>query len=123
LKRPGPVDVRIPLFPTTSAAEGFQLLRTLCGGRGVHFGEELFAELEPVVPPLLTPGAAEALAVTIYRQARASGMQTPDALRGCLAGYRSPVPRDVLDFQISLAVNEASDPDFVPACFAGMPPR
>jgi len=31
LKRPGRVDVKIPLFPTTTPREGFDLIRTLCG--------------------------------------------------------------------------------------------
>jgi hypothetical protein len=36
-------------------------------------------------------------------------------LRACLQDYQNPVPREILDFQIRLAVQEASDLEFVPA--------
>ena len=39
------------------------------------------------------------------------------ALRQCLTGYQNPVPREVIDFQIQLAVREASDLDSVPPVF------
>ena len=32
----------------------------------------------------------------------------------CLSDYQNPVPLDTLEFQIGLAVNEASDLEFVP---------
>jgi hypothetical protein len=31
-----------------------------------------------------------------------------------LAGYQNPVPREVMEFQIGLAIREASDMEFVP---------
>ena len=42
-----------------------------------------------------------------------------DALRTCLTDYQTPVPLETLEFQIRLAVNEASDLEFVPAVFRG----
>ena len=39
------------------------------------------------------------------------------ALRQVLAEYQSPVAREIMDFQIALAVNEATDMDFVPEIF------
>jgi len=41
-----------------------------------------------------------------------------DALRGALANYRTPVPFDIMQKQIQLAIKESSDLDFVPAYFA-----
>lgn len=117
LKRPGRIDVKIPLFPTTSAEESFALIRTLCNKRGVKLDESNFAEVKPLVPLLLTPGAAEALAVKIYRQIRTAGGSVLDVLRGCLTDYQNPVPLDTLEFQIRLAVTEATDLEFVPAEF------
>ena len=38
-----------------------------------------------------------------------------DAIRDCLTGYQSPVPKATMEYQIALAVAEASDPEFVPA--------
>lgn len=120
LKRPGRVDVKIPLFPTQSASEGFALLRALCKRRGVDIPEADFSALEKVIPSLLTPGAAEALAVKVYREVRVTGKSATDALHECLDDYQSPIPADVMDFQIQLAVREASDLEFVPPIFRQM---
>jgi hypothetical protein len=117
LKRPGRVDVKIPLFPTTTPDEGFGLLRALCKRRGLDIPESEFERLKPLIPPLLTPGAAETLAVKVYRMVRTEKKSPADALRECLTDYQNPVPRDVMKFQIQLAVDEASDLDFVPKIF------
>jgi ATPase family associated with various cellular activities (AAA) len=117
LKRPGRVDVKIPLFPTATPLEGFQLIRTLCHKRGINIAEEDFALVEANIPELLTPGAAEALAMKVYRVVKTQEAPPVDALRGALANYRPPVPPEVMQKQIRLAVNESSDVGFVPACF------
>ena len=117
LKRPGRVDVKIPLFPTCSAQESFDLLRFLAGQRGLQLHDSDFSVLEKVLPDWLTPGAAEALAVKAYRAHR-TGQKTPvEALLICLDGYRPPVSRDILAFQMQIAIAEASDPSFVPPSF------
>jgi hypothetical protein len=117
LKRPGRIDVKIPLFPTTTPQESFALIRMLCKKRDVIIQESDFAALQSHVPLLLTPGAAETLAVKVYRSVRTSGASPLDALRNCLADYQNPVPLETLEFQIRLAVAEASDLEFVPAGF------
>ena len=117
LKRPGRVDVKIPIFPTTTAAEGFALIRALAKRRGVMLEESDFADIEPLVPKLLTPGAAESIAVKLYRSVRTEGLNAVDALRDTLESYQTPVPPDVMEFQIALAAREASDGDFVPEAF------
>jgi hypothetical protein len=117
LKRPGRVDVKIPIFPTSNAAEGFALLRALCRRRGLDIPESEFKNLEPLIRPLLTPGAAETLAVKVYRIVRTQSKTATDALRECLTDYQNPVPPEVMAFQIQLAVQEASDLDFVPPYF------
>lgn len=122
LKRPGRIDVKIPLFPTTTAQESFNLIRALCQKRGVILLESDFAGLEAHVPLLLTPGAAETLAVKIYRLVRTSQSNPLEAVRNCLTDYQNPVPLDTLKFQIRLAVTEASDLDFVPATFRNPSP-
>jgi len=114
LKRPGRIDVKIPLFPTTNARESFDLIRMLCQKRGVTIQDSDFASFEPLMPLLLTPGAAETLAVKIYRLVRTSNSNTLDVLRTCLTDYQNPVPVETLEFQIRLAVSEASDLEFVP---------
>jgi hypothetical protein len=123
LKRPGRIDVKIPLFPTTTPEESFSLIRMLCGKRGVKLGNSDFASLQPLIPSLLTPGAAETLAVKIYRFVRTANTTPLEAVRASLTDYQNPVPLETLEYQIRLAVNEASDLEFVPAVFrkAGKP--
>ena len=89
----------------------------LCQKRGVSIPELDFHAFEPLIPLLLTPGAAEALAVKIYRVIRTSSSPTPEVLRACLTDYQNPVPLETLEFQIGLAVNESSDLEFVPSNF------
>ena len=117
LKRPGRVDVKIPLFPTTTPREGFDLLRMLCVKRGLLIPEALFSSLESRIPALLTPGAAEALAVKIYRQVRTGASQLTDVLAENLAEYQNPISPEVMDFQIRLAASEATALEFVPPVF------
>lgn len=120
LKRPGRVDVKIPLFPSTTPEEGFQLLRALCKRRGAVLEPGAFDELKELIPKLLTPGAAEALAVKMYRAMRTQSLSAMEAARACMTDYQPPVRPEVLRFQIGLAVAEATDLDFVPPMFRSM---
>jgi hypothetical protein len=115
LKRPGRIDVRIPIFPTTTPEQGLKLLRALGKRRGLVLSDDEANSLLPIVPDLLTPGAAEALAVKAYRISKTANRSAVEAIRDCLTGYQSPVPKTTMEFQIGLAVAEASDPEFVPA--------
>ncbi|MGC4001025.1 MAG: ATP-binding protein [Anaeromyxobacter sp.] len=112
LKRPGRVDVKVPILPTTTPAESAGLLAALCRRQGLDVPA---AEIEPLRPPtLLTPGAAEAVAVKAYRIHRTGGLAPAAALARCLEGYQGPVPLDVLEHQMRLAIREATDLAFVP---------
>jgi hypothetical protein len=117
LKRPGRIDVKIPLFPATTPEEAFGLIRALCKKRGVVIPEDVFPQVKDQLPPLLTPGAAETLSVKLYRLTRTENKSPADALKDVLADYQMPVPREVMEFQIALAAREASDLDFVPPIF------
>lgn len=112
LKRPGRVDVKIPLLPTATADESAALLNALLKRFGIAPGAAAMAGL--ALPTLLTPGAAEALAVKAYRRTRTEGSDTLAALADCLAGYQPPVPADVMAFQMHIAIREATDTQFVP---------
>lgn len=114
LKRPGRVDVKVPILPTTTPAESAALLRALCRRYGIDIPDQAWRELEPRMPELLTPGAAEALAVKIYRNIRTANAAPAAALQECLAGYQPPVPPDIIEFQMRIAVREATDLQFVP---------
>ncbi len=114
LKRPGRVDVKIPIFPTTTPKEGYNLIRALCKRRGVEIDETLLGEMEAAIPDRLTPGAAEALSVKIYRLVKVKKLKPIEALAACLQDYQPPVDPKVMAFQIELAIKEASDLEFVP---------
>ena len=117
LKRPGRVDVKLPLFPTSTPEESFGLLRALCQRRGIEFQDADLAANYERLPTLLTPGAAEALALRIYRMMKAHHTNSSSALADVLLDYRSPVALETLRFQIKLASNEATDKAFVPLAF------
>jgi hypothetical protein len=117
LKRPGRIDVKIPLFPTTTPQESYALVRALCKRRQVQLPESMPAPLEANMPNLLTPGAAEALAVKVYRMLRTAHPEPLAALEYALQDYQAPVAPEIIAEQIKLAVAEATDLSFVPAIF------
>jgi len=117
LKRPGRVDVKIPLFPTSTAEEGYTLIRALAKRRGVILPDSIPARLIKSIPDLLTPGAAEALSVKIYRSTKTGGGQAEEALAAALTDYQPPVRPEIIQAQIKLAVDEATDLSFVPERF------
>jgi len=117
LKRPGRVDVKIPIFPTATPEEGYQLIRALAKRRGVVLDEKLPESFRASIPDLLTPGAAEALSVKLYRGLKTGATTADEALAAALRDYQPPVPLTVIHDQIALAVAEATDLGFVPERF------
>ncbi len=114
LKRPGRVDVKIPIFPTTTPQESFDLIRALCKRHDMPIPAEEFEKLKDVMPILVTPGAAEALAVKVYRTSKVEKRSPVEALRDALETYQPPVAPEVLAHQMELAIAETSDLEFVP---------
>ncbi|MEM9282245.1 MAG: AAA family ATPase [Verrucomicrobiota bacterium] len=117
LKRPGRVDVKIPLFPAHEPADAYRLIRALGKKHDLELPKECPDDILPLVPTLVTPGAAEALAIKVYRTLKTTGKQAIDSLKESLEDYQSPIPQEVMEFQIGLAVSEASDLEFVPETF------
>ncbi len=117
LKRPGRIDVKIPLFPTATAAEGYRLVRALSKRRGVILPDALPEAMTSRIPDLLTPGAAEALSVKIYRTTKTGTLSPEAALAASLDDYQAPVRPEIIQAQIKLAVDEATDLSFVPERF------
>ena len=91
LKRPGRIDVKVPLLPTSTPAESAQLVGMLAKRYGLEISAEDLTRLEPRMPTLLTPGAAEALVVKAYRHARTQNVPGGAALEASLD--RLPEPR------------------------------
>ena len=114
LKRPGRIDLKMPILPTTTQAESAALIEALSRRYELSISAQDMKAMETKLPTLLTPGAAEALVVKAYRVARTENVPGAAALEMSLAGYQSPVPQDVLDNQMRLAVREATDLSFVP---------
>ncbi len=117
LKRPGRIDVKFPLFPSENADDAYALIRALCKRQGVALPKSDAASWGELIPHHVTPGAAEAIAVKTYRLVKSKDLSPADALSEILSDYQSPVPQAVMDFQIGLAVDEASDLSFVPEVF------
>jgi hypothetical protein len=117
LKRPGRIDIRIPILPTTTHAESAGLIAALARRYDLSMQQTEMRQFESQLPVMLTPGAAEALVVKAYRVARTENVSGAVALSRCLDGYQNPVPQDVLESQMRLAVREATDLSFVPEAF------
>ena len=115
LKRPGRIDVKIPLFPATTPAEAWELLRNLMKRRNMELPDVAFESVKNDLPGLLTPGAAEALSVKVYRAHKVENLEPMAALKASLKDYRAPVAPEVLGAQIALAIGEASDAEWIPA--------
>ena len=114
LKRPGRIDLKVPILPTTTRTESAGLIAALARRYELPISPEEMRQSSRRLPLLLTPGAAEALVVKAYRVARTENVAGGAALSRCLEGYQNPVPEDVLETQMRLAVREATDLSFVP---------
>ncbi len=121
LKRPGRIDVKIPLFPTLTPRAGFALIQFIFRRRNFNIPNNLAAKWRHLIPRYLTPGAVEALAAKAYRLKHSQNISVEKALSECLRDYQNPVAQDTLDFQIRLALAEATDREFVPTEFRNQP--
>ncbi len=114
LKRPGRIDLKVPILPTTTQAESRGLIAALARRYELTIEPEELRQLETKLPLMLTPGAAEALVVKAYRFARTGNISGGAALARALEDYQNPLPEDVLEKQMRMAVREATDLSFVP---------
>ena len=99
----------------TTKPKSMDEIMALCKRRGIPLDDAAKTALLPLVPPWLTPGAAEALAVKAYRLTRTGTPSAQEALRACLQGYLPPVDPLIIKAQMRLAAEEATDAEFVPA--------
>jgi len=113
LKRPGRIDLKVPILPTATRAQSSGLIAALAKRYELAVSERELQAMLPTMPAMLTPGAAEALVVKAYRVSRTESVAPAAALARCLVGYQSAIPQDVLELQMRLAIQEASDLAFV----------
>lgn len=119
LKRPGRVDVKIPILPTVDRTESFQLLKALLARKGISLpaDEAWNATATACSQEHITAGAAEALAAKLYRAVNSSSRDIAEILPDTLRSYQPPTPWATIEQQIRLAVNEATDLDLIPPVF------
>jgi ATPase family associated with various cellular activities (AAA) len=113
LKRPGRIDLKVPILPTATRAQSGGLIAALAKRYNLHVSTAEFDQMQHLFPTMLTPGAAEALVVKAYRVSRTEDVAPAAALSRCLVGYQSAIPQEVLEQQMRLAIHEASDLAFV----------
>ncbi len=113
LKRPGRIDLKVPILPTATREQSSGLIAVLAKRYQLQITAEELAQMLPMIPTLLTPGAAEALVVKAYRVSRTESVAPGAALARCLVGYQNAIPQDVLELQMRLAIQEATDLAFV----------
>jgi AAA+ superfamily predicted ATPase len=113
LKRPGRIDVKVPILPTLSEAEGYALIRALFLRQGLEL-PVVRPEGLPI-PELLTPGAVATLSSAAFRRKQLFPESAPLAiLEHLLSGYLPPVDPEILTFQMKLALQEVTDRALIP---------
>jgi SpoVK/Ycf46/Vps4 family AAA+-type ATPase len=117
LKRPGRIDVKIPLFPTTTPEEGFRLVQTLAKNAGHLLDDSVLSDLRAVIPDLLTPGEVESLLTDLRRDMLLNNEPLAAALKRRFTDYIPPVSHETILAQIELATAECSKPEYIPARF------
>ena len=81
MKRPGRIDLKIPILPTTKRVERAGLIAALAGRYDLVISLDEMRALEPHLPLMLTPGAAEALVdIKAYPVARTEDVRAGAAL-------------------------------------------
>ena len=114
LKRPGRIDTKIPILPTSSREDSMGLLRILLKRNELQLSDEEEKELIPLAPPMLTPGSAEAISAKVFRDVHSGNLEVAPVLRKFLENYHPPIPMHLIEQQIRLAVNEATDMELIP---------
>lgn len=117
LKRPGRIDLKVPLFPTATPEEGFALLRTIAKIHQIELPEALSPELRELIPDLMTPGEVDALLTDLKREVLTEKLPAVEALQRRFRDYLKPVPLEIILRQVELAVQECSKAEFIPERF------
>lgn len=113
IKRPGRIDVKIPLLPCEDAKSGERLLKQIAT-RSKFPVEGALTQ----IPELLTPGAATIIIEeAIRRRAKGKSEETNTAtVQQVLNGFQPPDPQKMNELT-EMAVRESTSTDFVPKAF------
>lgn len=107
LKRPGRIDIKIPLLPCEDEQAGAALLKELGLKAKLEFGKIIN------IPPLLTPGSADVLVTEVLRQKEATRKPVTTILNALLQEYQSP-DLEKMCYLTQKAIVESSSTAFVP---------
>ncbi len=113
LKRPGRIDVKIPIFPAVETEETLALLKALCGKLNLILTSEEWEPLKIHLPEILTAGGAEALAVKANRLVKAENLSPAEAIKQVLETASPPIPIETLTSQMRLALDESTESGFI----------
>ena len=132
LKRPGRMDLKIPLLPCENAPAAFQLLIHLGEKKGLKFAtpeveaakfqerDRIMSEdnyILAAVPDYITPASATVIVDSVARKKKTLSGKVPsdrELLRIALRDHQPAIAKLVMQEQCRLAVREATDIDFVP---------
>jgi len=123
LKRPGRIDLKIPLLPTATPAESWSLLQSLARAHGIP-KDELPAEpgtLEAMMPSWMTAGEIDALLTDLCRRRETTGQTAAALLASTMENYLRPIPLETIEFQAKLALTECTHREFIPKGFEPEP--
>jgi SpoVK/Ycf46/Vps4 family AAA+-type ATPase len=119
LKRPGRLDVHIPLFPPQTVEEKQALFLSMGGKVGLPL---TVADL-PDIPAQLELGGNE-VETLVVRTLRLRGADNTgslrDTLQAVLESYRPSAHHAMLEFMDLIATRECTDQTFLPAKFQGI---
>lgn len=134
LKRPGRMDLKIPLLPCENSEAAYKLLVSLGKKKLLELAtpevetskfqerEKIAAEdkyILAAMPPYMTPASAMVIIDDVARKKLSYSTPPSDRelLRLALRDHQPLIPKIVMQEQCRLAVREASDLDFVAAEF------
>lgn len=120
LKRPGRIDIKIPILPCENKVAGKILLAEIARKEKLNFEEALINE--NLIPDLLTPGGATTIAQEVNRRklkntAEASDL---DTLHTVLKNYQPPNHQKMVALTAA-AITESSSKEFIPQGFLDNP--
>ena len=116
LKRPGRLDVHIPLFPPQTLEERRLLFKAMSRKVGVD------AKSLPELPENqeLSGNEMEAVLVRAMRRQALDGGELPAIILALLEGFRPMAHQDHLEYMDLVAVKECTDDSFLPLRFRQM---
>lgn len=115
LKRPGRIDLKIPLLPCESIESGKQLIISMAKQQNLNIDGEI---VNIPSPPLLTPGVVDVIIGEVLRQkAKGVGLASDTAtLNTILSIYQPPNSEKMMELTIE-AILESSSKAFIPREF------